>query len=95
MKHPSKITVYIICHGTDMPKKPIVVDPSVRILSQAGKFGCWGFFSQMSLNEIKKMIYFAEIKNQRDNTFLMLENIKPEFKRETHRDLTSTNVVHF
>ena len=95
MKHPSKITVYITCHGTDMPKKPIVVDPSVRILSQAGKFGCWGFFSQMSLNEIKKMIYFAEIKNQRDNTFLMLENIKPEFKRETHRDLTSTNVVHF
>jgi hypothetical protein len=95
MKQPSKITVYIICHGTDMPKKPITVDPSVRILSQAGKFGCWGFFSQMSLNEIKKMIYFAEIKNQRDNTFLMLENIKPEFKRETRRDLTSTNVVHF
>jgi len=95
MKHPSKITVYIVCHGTDMPKKPVVVDPSVRILSQAGKFGCWGFFSQMSLNEIKKMIYFAEIKEQRDNTFLMLENIKPEFKRETRRDLTSTNVVHF
>jgi hypothetical protein len=78
-----------------MPKNPIVVDPSVRILSQAGKFGCWGFFSQMSLNEIKKMIYFAEIREQRDNTFLMLENIKPEFKRETRRDLTSTNVVHF
>ena len=49
----------------------------------------------MSLNEIKKMIYFAEIKEQRNNTFLMLENIKPEFKRETRRDLTSTNVVHF
>ncbi len=95
MKQPSKITVYIVCHGTDMPKNPIVVDPSVRILSQAGKFGCWGFFSQMSLNEIRKMIYFAEIKDQRDNTFLMLENIKPEFKRETRRDLTSTNVVHF
>ena len=41
-KPKSIITLYVLCHGTDIPSVP-VSDPSVRILSQAGRFGCWGF----------------------------------------------------
>jgi hypothetical protein len=40
----SKITLYIRSHGIDIPGYEFNIDSSVRILSEAGKFGCYGFF---------------------------------------------------
>ena len=87
-KPKSIITLYINCHGIDIPEKKNTPDPSVRILSQAGKFGCWGFNDYISLEQVKNWI--ESIKNgEKDkviSTHLMLKKIiilfKEEFKRK-------------
>ena len=75
----SKITLYILCHGTDMPDLPIVTDPSVRILSQAGKFGCWGFHNNLYFY-IVQLIQKYKDENKSESTYSMLEHIKSQCK---------------
>ena len=86
----SIITLYINCHGADIPEKKITPDPSVRILSQAGKFGCWGFDNKIEMPRIRLWIKFIENQENQENqeplpmtsTYLMLEKIKLRFKKE-------------
>jgi len=91
-KPKSKITLFIRCHGTDMPHNKIVSDPSVRILSQAGKFGCWGFFNNISLDQIKWWIEFYKKTNiqNSENTYEILKYIQDRFKKESDRQIGET-----
>lgn len=86
-KPKSIITLYINSHGADIPEKKITPDPSVRILSQAGKFGCAGFIDYISLEQVKKWIKL--LKNREPgtvtSTYLMLEKIIIHFKKEFKR----------
>lgn len=76
----SKITLYISCHGADLPDSPIEIDPSVRILSQAGKFGCLGFFDYLGLDYISMWIKREMVYSKNFNTYSWLEYIKLMFE---------------
>jgi hypothetical protein len=91
-KPKSKITLFIIGHGADIPDNKIASDPSVRILSQAGKFGCWGFFNNISLVQIKWRINHYRVFNLQnsENTYKTLEWIKDYFKPESDRQIGKT-----
>ena len=91
-KPKSKITLFIRCHGADMPHNKIVSDPSVRILSQAGKFGCWGFFNNISLDQIKLWIEDYRVFNLQnsENTYEILKYIQDCFKKESDRQIGET-----
>lgn len=88
-KPKSKITLYIVCHGADMPHNKIVPDSSVRILSQAGKFGCLGFFNNISLDQIKWWIKLYKILNS-ENTYEILEYIQEQIKMESYMQISET-----
>ena len=85
----SIITLYIVSHGIDMPNSPFN-DPSVRILSQAGKFGCWGFLNNIEMRQITWWIKILEITSSLDpnkSTYSMLEQIKTLLKKESNRQM--------
>ena len=88
-KPKSKITLYIVCHGADMPRNKIVPDSSVRILSQAGKFGCLGFFNNIQLAQIKWWIKLYKILNS-ENTYEILEYIQEQIKMESYMQISET-----
>lgn len=78
----SIITLYITCHGTDIPYEEFS-DPSVRILSQAGKFGCWGFFNKIPTRQISNWIKELKEENTQASTYSILEKIKILLKNKT------------
>ena len=95
----SKITLYIRSHGTDIPGYEFNIDSSVRILSEAGKFGCYGFFVPGDSNIRFKISKFIN-DNKPDwgeNSYLMLEDIKTRFvrdninKKDTDKFLTNAD----
>ena len=75
----SIITLYVISHGKDIPDAP-VSDPSVRILSQAGKFGCFGFFNYIEPTKVKAWITNLKNKNPQISTYSILEKINILFQ---------------
>ena len=83
-KPKSKITLFIICHGADKPDNKIASDPSVRILSQAGQFGCWGFSDNISLDLIKRLIsdfkFFDTYHNDFVSTYYILIHLQHKLK---------------
>ena len=99
----SKITLYIRSHGTDIPGDTFNIDSSVRILSEAGKFGCYSFFVPGDSNITLKISKF--INNNKpdwgENSYLMLEDIKTRFvrdninKKDTDEFLASEDMDEF
>jgi hypothetical protein len=75
----SIITLYVISHGKDIPEAPFS-DPSVRILSQAGKFGCLGFFNYIEPTKVKAWITSLKEKNSQISTYSILEKINILFE---------------
>lgn len=80
----SKITLYIRSHGADIPGDTFNIDSSVRILSEAGKFGCYSFFVPGDSNITLKISEFINNNKQDwgENSYLMLEDIKTRFVRD-------------
>ena len=91
----SIITLYINCHGIDMPETKITLDLSVRILSQAGKFGCWGFGNKIEPTKVKAWITSLKNKTKDEtkdktkeiSTYSILEKINILFEIATARDI--------
>ena len=92
----SIITLYIVSHGIDMPNSPFN-DPSVRILSQAGKFGCYGFFNNIEISQITQWFNLLETTNQDPNksTYSTLEQIKQTLQTENNKHLGKFDYKQF